>query len=249
MINCSPMKHQAVLPKYYRVKEDLKELIEEWRGYGGKPIPSERELIARFGVSRITVRRAIAELVHEGYLFKVQGKGTYVEMDQENQNLINLTSCTAGIKALGMTPDRKVLKCAVVPCSVKQASELKINSRDLLLFLDRVYFADDVAINRTRSYLPYGRFPGIEELDFSRNSLYEVIEKEYDVKISRAHRTIEAVSVDSEIADSLSINHGVPVLLFNCLTYGISGGVETPVELFSCWYRSDRFKFFINQIR
>lgn len=243
------MTHRAVVPKYYRVKEHLKELIAQWRERDGKPIPSERELIAMFGVSRITVRRAIDDLVQEGYLFKVQGKGTYVETDQENQNLINLTSCTSEIKALGMTPGRKVLHCTIVPCSVKQASDLKINSRDSLFFLDRVYFADDVAVNRTRSYLPYNRFPGIESVDFSHSSLYEVIEQRYRVRISRAHRTIEAVSADSEIADSLSIDRGVPVLLFHCLTYGTSGGVETPIEQFSCYYRSDRFKFFINQIR
>ena len=243
------MKHQAALPKYYRVKEHLKKLIEQWRKQGGNPIPSERELIGMFGVSRVTVRRAVDELVQEGYLFKLQGKGTYVETERENHNLINLTSCTSEITALGMTPGRKVLNRAVVPCSVKQASILKISSRDSLFFLDRIYLADDIAVNRTRSYLPCSRFPGIETIDFSRNSLYEVIEKKYAVRITRAHRTIEAVSANLEIADSLSIDRGVPVLLFKCLTYGDSGGIETPVEQFSCWYRSDRFKFFINQVR
>ncbi len=243
------MKDLAVLPKYYRIKEQLKKLIEVWKEEEGKPIPSERELIAKFGVSRITVRRAIDELVQEGYLFRIQGKGTYVEMDHENQNLINLTSCTTDIRAHGMEPSRQVLASEVIPCTVKQAYDLKINSTDKLFYLDRIYFADDVPLNRTQSFLPYSLLPGIEFLDFSLNSLYDILEKKYQIKISRAHRTIEAISADEVIAKSLRIKKNVPILLFRCLTYGISNGVEIPVEQFSCYYRSDQFKFFINQIR
>lgn len=242
------MTNSAVLPKYYRVKEQIKNLIEVWKERDGEPIPSERELITRFGVSRITVRRAIDELVQEGYLFRVQGKGTYIEMDHENQNLINLTSCTSEIKALGMVPSRKVLESVIVPCSVKQAHDLKINSSDRLFFLDRIYFADDIAVNRTQTYLPYSLLPDIETYDFARYSLYETLENQFGIKLTRAHRTIEAVSAEAEIAESLSIKENTPVLHFNCLTYGIAGGVEVPIEQFSCYYRSDKFKFFINQI-
>lgn len=241
--------NQGMMPKYYRVKEELKALIDQWKRQDGEPIPSERELIEQFGVSRITIRRAIDELVKEGFLYKVQGKGTYVEMDQENQNLINITSCTSEIQALGRTPSRKLIESSIVPCTVKQASDLKINSTDLLYYLDRIYFADDIAVNRTQTYLPYKLLPGIEAFDFSCNSLYEILERQYKIKITRAHRTIEAVSAEQGIAESLDILPGTPVLLFQCLTYGLVDEVETPVEQFSCYYRSDKFKFFINQIR
>ncbi len=237
------------MPKYYRVKEQLKELIEEWKENDSEPIPSEREFIEQFGVSRITIRRAIDELVKEGYLFKIQGKGTYVEKDNKNQNLVNITSCTSEIRELGMIPKRELVKSDIVTCSVKQANDLKINTTDMLFFLDRVYFADDFPVNRTQTYLPYKLVPGIEKFDFANCSLYEVLENHYNIKITRAHRTIEAVSAKPSIAESLAITAGTPVLHFDCLTYGVANGIELPIEQFSCFYRSDKFKFFINQIR
>ena len=72
-------------------------------------VPSERELMAMFQVSRITVRKAVEELEQEGYLYKVQGKGTYVKGDQNSQDLFSITSCTQDVVRLGMTPSRKVV--------------------------------------------------------------------------------------------------------------------------------------------
>ncbi len=242
------MNHE-VLPKYYRIKQQLKDLIPSWEKSGKDPIPSERELIDQFGVSRITIRRAIDELVKEGYLFRIQGKGTYVETDHKNQNLINITSCASEIQALGMQPGRAVLRSEVIPCSNKQAFELKINTSESLYFLDRIFFADDIALNRTQTYLPYKLVPEIETLDFSRLSLYEILENRYSIQITRAHRTIEAISANKDIAKSLAVEPGAPVLLFHCLTHGLVDTMERPIELYSCYYRSDKFKFFINQVR
>lgn len=237
------------LPKYYQVKKTIVEKIDNDKFVIGQLIPSERELMVMFDVSRITVRKAIEELEQEGYLYKVQGKGTYVKGDQNSQDLISITSCTQDVIRLGMKPSRKVLYSKVMPADKKRQRKLSIGDNDKVFFLSRIYYADNEPINYTKTYLPYRLFEGIEQYDFSRESLYEVLEKKYGVALSRAVRSIEAIIAHDEIAEYLDVEEGVPLLLFQCTTYGLVGGKEIPVETFKCCYRSDKFKFYINQSR
>jgi len=89
--------HYDKAPKYYILKNTLIKKINDEELIDDHMIPSERELISTYGVSRITVRRAIDELVNEGYLYKIQGKGTYVKGDKGKQDLFSITSCTTDI--------------------------------------------------------------------------------------------------------------------------------------------------------
>ena len=214
-------------------------------------IPSERELMEMFNVSRITVRKAVEELEQEGYLYKVQGKGTYVKGDQHSQDLFSITSCTQDVLQQGMTPSRKVLQCELVPADKTRQRRLQLMPEESVLCLSRVYYADSDSINLTTAYLPAKHFPGLENHDFSQESLYQVLEESYDVSITRAVRTVEAVIARDEVSDALDVAHGVPLLLFRCVTWGTlnrKGGKEVPIETFKCFYRSDRFKFYINQV-
>ena len=102
------------LPKYYLVKKSIVEKIENEEFQPGEPIPSERELMEDYQVSRITIRKAIEELVAEGYLYKVQGKGTYVKTDEGSNNLFAITSCTEDVIRLGMTPSKKTVVSELV---------------------------------------------------------------------------------------------------------------------------------------
>lgn len=235
-------------PKYYVLKQDLIRRIEgrQYREY--EPILSERELGERYGVSRITVRRAIEELVKDGYLYKVQGRGTYVKATEYSQDLLSITSCTQDVRNLGMTPRRAVLSAEVIPVDDMRMSELELTKGDHVFRLERIYYADDTPINHTVAYLPYETFPAINLHDFSSSSLYEVLESEYQTKIIRAVRTIEAVLARGKIAEWLEVKPGVPILLFNCVTYGEVRGQRMPIETFECHYRSDKFKFYINQV-
>lgn len=236
-------------PKYFQVKKAIVEKIDNEEFTIGELIPSERELMALLHVSRITVRRAIEELEQEGYLYKVQGKGTYVKGDQNSQDLISITSCTQDVERLGMKPSRKVLYARVAPADKKRQRKLNLGDNDQVFALSRIYYADDEPINYTRTYLAYKYFRGIEKYDFAKESLYQVIENQYGIPLSRANRSVEAIIARDEIAEYLHVPNGVPLLLFQCTTYGMVGGKEVPVETFKCCYRSDRFKFYINQVR
>ena len=212
-------------------------------------IPSEMSLTQRYGVSRITVRKAIDELVNEGYLYRIQGKGTFVKADTYNRDLFSICSCTEDIERMGMTPSREVLGQDIEPADKKRAKQLDINENDNIFVLKRVYLADQEPVNYTVSYINNKYFPGIENVFFSSASLYHIIENTYKVKITKASRTLEAVSVDNEVAQLLNMKKSSPVLLFKAVTYGMVNGNEVPIETFECYYRSDKFKFYINQVR
>jgi GntR family transcriptional regulator len=231
------------------LKKEIVKKIENDEYFDDQMIPSERELIIFYGVSRITVRKAIDELVNEGYLYRIQGKGTYVKGDTKKQDLFSITSCTADIAKLGMTPSRKVLNVSKIDANSKRSRQLEIDRSEKIVMIDRVYFANQEPINRTVAYLPSKYFPGLEDHDFEKNSLYDVLEKEYNVKITRATRTIEAVLAQDEVAELLDVEEGLPIILFRGITYGIVSGKEVPVETFKCSYRSDKYKFYINQVK
>jgi GntR family transcriptional regulator len=243
------MLEEYLLPKYYLLKKDLIKKIENDLFKTNEQIPSERELIQMYGYSRITVRKAIDDLVNEGYLYRVHGKGTYVKGNDVQQNIVSLNSITTDILAMGKVPSRKVLKFKVDKTFLKRAEELEIDNNDDVVILDRIYFADKEPINRTTDYLPAKYFPNINNYDFSKNSLFQVIEEEYKIKITRAVRTIEAVLADEEIAGMLELKKGFPVLLFRGVTYGLVEGKEVPIESFKTYYRSDNRKFTITQIK
>ena len=235
-------------PKYFLLKRSLLEKLDNDDLAPGDLLPSERELMDQYGVSRITVRKAIDELEKDGCLYKVQGKGTFVKGGQRRQDLIAITSCTEDVIRQGMTPSRKVLVNDIIVPDKKRRRHLHLFENDMVFRLARIYYADGVPLNHTTAYLPHKYLPGIELYDFSRDSLYNVLKDKYGVKITRAERTMEAVIADDEICRYLQVGAAIPLLFFQCVTYGIVQDKEVPIETFKCHYRSDRFKFCINQV-
>lgn len=239
----------SMLPKYFILKEEIIEKIDNEEILPDELIPSERELMENYNFSRTTVRKAIDILVNEGYLYKVQGKGTYVKGKKFTQGLINLTSCTEEIKSHGLKPEAKLVNARVEIANKKIQKYLNLQPEEKVFFTERVFFGDGYPINTTKSYIPYKFVPGIEEYDFSKSSLYKVLEEVYNIKILRANRTIEAVLAYDKVAELLDIEEGKPILLFRGWVHGMANGDETIVEFFKTRYRSDRSKFFIEQRR
>lgn len=236
-------------PKYYILKKVLEEKIENEEFPADEPIPSERELLEMYQVSRITVRKAVDELVNEGYLHKIQGKGTYVKTDERSSNLFAITSCTEDVVRMGMKPTKKVMVAELVYANAKRAKALEITQEERVFMLGRILFADQEPLNYTVTFLPEKLFPGIDRHSFDRESLYQVLQEEYGVRLTKARRTIEAILARDEVAEYLDIEEGSPIILFRCVTYGIVNGKEIPVENFKCYYRTDKFKFYIDQVR
>ena len=233
-------------PKYFIVKKAIVENIDNDLYHSNEAIPSEKKLMEFYNVSRITIRKAIDELVTEGYLYKIQGKGTYVKADEGSNNLFSITSSTEDVQKMGMKPSKKTKISRIEFASPKA---LEISTNDQVEVIGRISYADLEPLNYTIAFLPEKIFPGLTEYDLEHESLYKLINDQYGVRITKARRTIEAVLAKDEIAKYLELEEGMPVILFRCVTYGIVNGKETPIEYFKCYYRTDKYKFYIDQIR
>ncbi len=236
-------------PKYFIVKKAIVENIDNDLYHSNEAIPSEKKLMEFYNVSRITIRKAIDELVTEGYLYKIQGKGTYVKADEGSNNLFSITSSTEDVQKMGMKPSKKTKISRIEFASPKRAKALEISTNDQVEVIGRISYADLEPLNYTIAFLPEKIFPGLTEYDLEHESLYKLINDQYGVRITKARRTIEAVLAKDEIAKYLELEEGMPVILFRCVTYGIVNGKETPIEYFKCYYRTDKYKFYIDQIR
>lgn len=229
--------------KYEIIKKDLQSQIENKILPADSELPSENELIETYNVSRITVRRAIDELEREGFIYKQQGKRGCVREIKKTQELDNVFSYTEEIVRQGMTPSRRVLNFNLRLCNSKECSLLKLDKADAVFHLERIIFADNKPLCFTQTSLPYKYFRDIENYDFRKNSLYNVLEKEYTLKIKSSVINLKAVSAKKEIAEYLNIDENSPLLHTDAITYGEINGQELPIEYFKSYYRTDMIEY------
>jgi GntR family transcriptional regulator len=227
----------ARLPKYYGVKRELLAFTDSMTA--GMPVPGERELAQRYGTSRTTIRQALAELVIEGRLLRIQGKGTFVARPKVAQ-LLELAGYTEEMRAHGLSPQTRNLDSRYQPADGELALLLGIRPGDRVLRTHRLRLADGQPMAIAISYLPARRFPGLRRKADRAASLYEVLATAYGVKLAQAEETIETVLASPADARLLGVDTGLPLLLLSRRAFDAAG---TPVEWSQSWYRGDRYKF------
>jgi GntR family transcriptional regulator len=224
------------IPKYYAVKRQLLDLTEAMEP--GSPVPPERELAQRYSTSRTTVRQALAELVVEGRLLRMQGKGTFVAKPKVAQ-LLELASYTQGMRAHGLHPQTRILDTGYVPADDQLAGLLGIRPGSRVLRIHRLRLADGEPMSTDVSHLAARRFPGLRRNLDRHASLYEALATAYGVELAEAVETIETVLADPKEARLLGVDVGLPLLLLSRQAFDVSG---TPVEWAQSRYRGDRYK-------
>src|ERR1039458_10194700 len=158
------------LPKYYQVKRELLELTAALDA--GSPVPPERELARSYGTSRTTVRQALAELVVEGRLLRMQGKGTFVAKPKVAQ-LLELASYTQGMRAHGLHPQTQILDTSYVPADAQLSELLAIPPGSRVLRIHRLRLADGEPMFTDPSHLRGRRVPGLRRNLDRYASLYQ----------------------------------------------------------------------------
>ncbi|MDX6339133.1 MAG: GntR family transcriptional regulator, nutrient-sensing system regulator [Streptosporangiaceae bacterium] len=224
------------IPKYYTVKRQLLELTQTLAP--GSPVPPERELAQQYGTSRTTVRQALAELVMEGRLLRMQGKGTFVAKPKVAQ-LLELASYTQGMRAHGLHPQTRILDTSYVPADAQLSELLAIPAGSRVLRIHRLRLADGEPMSTDTSHLPARRFPGLRRNLERYASLYEALASAYGVQLTEAVETIETVLADPKDARLLGVDVGMPLLLLSRQAFDASA--ET-VEWAQSKYRGDRYK-------
>lgn len=201
------------------------------------PIPSERELAEELGVSRMTVRAALDDLVNEGLLVKHQGRKTLVATPKIAHGTAFM-SFTEDMRMRGWQPRSEVRQLTTTEADVAVAAQLNINVGSKVLFLERVRFADDEPLALERVYLPFNRFQRLMTMDLARESLYQLMEREFETRPVYAAESIEAILLSPADAELFELPIGSPALLTRRVTRDDKDSV---IEAATTLYRGDRY--------
>jgi len=227
-------------PKYLQLKGCLQELIAGMAKDGKDCLPSERELGEKYGVSRITIRRALEELEQEGKLYRVHGKGAFIRKEKIPQPLTKLSSFTEDMRRRNMKPDSRILVLDYITAGPHIAEKLWVAADEQVVLLKRLRLADGEPMAIENCYLRKETGSMIMDRLNNGESLYELLQNHCGIQLSYAEQTIE-VCVLKGWEKKLLGNESPPYALFTCrLTYDTN---NVPVEYVESKYRSDRYRF------
>ena len=201
-------------------------------------MPTERELAETFGVTRLTVRRALDQLGYEGRVYRTQGAGTFVSEPRIAKS-VELTSFSDDMRARGLAPGSQLAEIAEVPAGAEIGARLGISPRDAVTHIYRVRTADGEPMALERTHLPAQRLPGLESADLTDASLYELLERTWDVRVADADQWASVVRLTTDEAAILQVDADQPALLFQRLT---RDPVGAPIEYVRSLYRGDRYE-------
>lgn len=235
MTTTRPAPDGATRAKYLQIKDTLAHEYIDGKP-AGSPLPPERVLAQDFGVTRVTVRRAIDELESDGLVYRVQGGGTY-SVGPSIAKSLRLTSFSEDVRARGRTPSSALLDVSVGPAGDEVGRNLRLSPSDLVVTVRRLRMADGEPMCLEVCSLAAQSVPGLEDLDLT-GSLYELLSERYGVAPTRAEQLVEATVLDEEDAELLTVAPFSPALRATRISYDSRGG---PVEYCVTTYRADRY--------
>lgn len=209
----------SALPLYKQLMQHIKNEIEQENLTPGSKLMNETDLEKAYGVSRITVRKALKELTEEGILERKQGKGTFVRKIKMTRELIAVDGFSDFIKQIGKHPSSRILSCMNVHATEKQAKKLMISEGDELLRLERILFIDNEPMAVDVSHYPLEEFPNLHQYVYEYSSTYEVLHKIYNVKFGVSNKIISVELADIQNANLLNCDVGTPLFNFSKTLY------------------------------
>jgi GntR family transcriptional regulator len=231
--------------RYQRVHDALADEISRGRRSPGSRLPPERALAEHFGVSRVTLRRALVELEAAGVVVR-DGAGWRVAESPLGEPPNALMSFSEMAASRGLRAAARVLEVGVRPATIDEAEELTLAPGARLFELRRLRLLDDVPILIDRSVVPQAIAPDIVAVDFATRSLYAELEERHGLRPARARFAVEAVAADEAQAALLDLQPGGPLLRCQQVTEDETG---RSIELCEMVYRGDRYRFRATLVR
>jgi GntR family transcriptional regulator len=236
-----PRFADSSIPLYYQLATLIREKIITGEFAPRDQLPSESEMVGDFGVSRMTVRQAMANLEEEGLIRRERGRGTFVterppvlggdlELDRSIDDLISM----------GLSTSVKMLELEEVEASETEARDLKVDLGSPVIRCKRLrYYHDEPYCYIVNHVVPdIGR--RIQEENWRQGSVLKFIEEDLDVPLRLAKQRLRATLADGGLARWLQVRIGAPLLLVD---YDIRTDENRPVEIAELYYRSDIYSF------
>jgi GntR family transcriptional regulator len=224
----------GMVPKHEQLRTILIDLARSLKP--GDALPGERQLCHDHGVSRITVRKAVGDLVNEGLLVSVRGKGTFVAARTARSRL-HLASFTDEMRRMGLEPSTVVLSAELEVPPPRTAAALGLDERAETYHLRRLRLADGLQISVDEGWYPAELFPGLDKHDLTK-SVYRAMADQYGHTIDRAEQTVGSAEASAEMSTLLGMAPRRPVLVADRISYSGPHAVEHALTT----YRGDRYE-------
>jgi GntR family transcriptional regulator len=222
--------------KQRETRERVLELIESLEV--GDAIPSERQLGTDLGVSRLTVRAALDQLVREGYLVRRRGAGTFIAEPKVAKG-IDISSFSDDMRARGLTPGSRTLDLRTIPAGARLGRILHVSPSEPVLSIKRLRLADGEPMAIEQLHVRASLVPGLTGEDLETNSFYDLLSSRYEIAIVGGTQTVEPTVTNEEESGALGVPLHSPALLFERVTRSADGDV---VEFTGSTYRGDRYR-------
>ncbi|HHY14492.1 MAG TPA: GntR family transcriptional regulator [Firmicutes bacterium] len=233
------VKSSSAVALYYQLKEILSKKILENVWPHGERLPTEHELCEQYGVSRITVRRALAELEREGLIVRKQGLGTFVSIPKIEQNLASFYSFSEEFQKRGFTPRNEVTEFSIQPADATLQKTFHLAEKQEVYSFTRLRFASDIPIAIESTYLPVYLFPGLEREELIESPLYQIMNQRFGVIANSAKESFGAIALGEKEAKIFQLEMGDPAFDLERLAYWGAQCVEYTRGV----VRGDKFRF------
>ena len=225
-------------PVYLQIRESIYNKIISGEYKAGERLPAEDKLAEQYGVSRMTVNKALMELVNREYLTRIQGSGTFVSKMRKEGSSAKGMSFNDSLTQKGFKVQTTVLEKELISPSKEIAEWLRIPITSQILYLKRLRKVHEEPIVVQEAYLTGTVSDTLVGIDFTQQSLYASLDKYCGIKIAKAKDTVEAKAAEGEVCSLLEVEQGFPVLVSQRIAYDMN---EVPIELSYSIYRSDQY--------
>ncbi len=224
-------------PLWLQVKNGVLAMIRDEALPHDARLPSESQMCERFGVSRIVVRDAMAQLVAARIVYRLQGKGAFVARQEEAQSFVGASRSFSGELEQTHAITRRIIRQYVGLPSPRARELLQLDAEDPVVCLDRVLSVDGTPRIMVQTMLPAALVPGLERIAMASRSLHATLQRQYGITLVKAQRWLDAVAASPKIADLLGVAPGAALLeIESCAaTPG-----NCPSEYYLAYYRTDQ---------
>ncbi|MFQ8695986.1 MAG: GntR family transcriptional regulator [Alitiscatomonas sp.] len=235
------LKQDAITPLYVQLMEELETSIRNGVYKPGDKIMTEAEMAREYGVSLITVRKAVGSLMEKGLVVRKQGKGTFVTKPKYSRNMKKLQSFTEMCEQMGVKPGARVLENRLIAADKKVADRLGIEPGSNVVYLSRLRLADGEPVQVEKSSFPL-KYAFLLEEDLNDGSMFECLKEKAGAKVASSEKMIELCRATAEEAALMDVKKGDYLLFVKSTAYDENGEpMYAGIQLIN----GDRFSLYV----